>query len=128
MEEAPPKGGASRPSDMPAKKGSSSSSGAWYDAAYERIAEREHPRLRGLVGEERWRVAREVQHQEGPAGTWEAPDKDLTEEELEAMLQRLLFMRDNLLKRPVRFVPQRHTTYVLGRPVQASELFFGGLL
>ena len=82
---------------MPAKPGSSGDTGraAWYDAAYERISEREHPRLRGTVGEDRWRIAREVQASEGPAGTWEASDPDLQDEELEAMLQRLFFLRDN---------------------------------
>ena len=94
---APSQGGASRPPDMPAKPGSSGDTGraAWYDAAYERISEREHPRLRGTVGEDRWRIAREVQASEGPAGTWEASDPDLQDEELEAMLQRLFFLRDN---------------------------------
>ena len=112
---------------MPAKRGAASSSTdvPWYDAAYGRYEEREHPRLRGAIGEDRWRIGREVAVSEGPAGTWEVTDPDLQEEELQAMVQRLSFMRDNLLKRPVRFVPHRHTTYVLGRPVQATILLAG---
>lgn len=114
---------------MPAKRGAASSSSdpAWYDAAYERFEEREHPRLRGVVGEERWRIGRDLAASEGPAGSWEATDPDLQDEELQAMVSRLQFMRDNLLKRPVRFEPHRHTTYVLGRPVQANMLFFGAI-